>query len=311
MSIVYNIVNLTKVYKHSNHKANDALSFSIKEGEIFGLLGPNGAGKSTLVQQITALLQPTSGNIFLYGRNILERPGFIANYVALQPQHPGALKDLTLEEALLLTARLRNVDTAKARHMINDLVDEFEMHTWRKTIIRRLSGGQAQLLNLALAFIGDRPIQIFDEPTNHLDPTNRRRVWQKLLALNRQGITIIIVTHNVLEAEKVFQRVGIINHGRLLALGTPGELKAGIDQSIRLELLLKEDAVGCDGILATFERAQSVTSQQWILFCQREQINSMVDHIISSVGLEHLDDIRIVTPSLEDVYLQLGGKIYA
>jgi len=314
MTIVYNIEHLTKVYRGSTKKANDQLTLSIREGEIFGLLGPNGAGKSTLVNQIAGITRPTSGSIRLFGKDVVKRPEVIPEYVALQAQHLFALRDLYPQEALLSTAQLRNVPQAKARKQTQTLMEELEMEPLRKKLIRNLSGGQRKLVSLALAFIGDRPVQIFDEPTNELDPVVRRRVWDKLLHLHRQGKTIIVVTHNVLEAERVIERVGIINHGQLLAVGSIGELKARIDQRIRLEILLKADSPvlsqGTDywHILQSLGETCGLTQQHWVILCKRNKVQNAIYRIFEHIGMENLDDIRILTPSLEDVYLQLGGE---
>jgi ABC-type multidrug transport system ATPase subunit len=310
MAIVYHIEHLTKIYRGSAKKANNRLTLSIQEGEIFGLLGPNGAGKSTLVNQIAGITRPTSGSIQLFGIDVVKNPGVIAEYVALQPQHVYALWDSYPQEALLYTALLRHIPETLARKQTQALMEELELEPLRKKLLRQLSGGQQKLVSLALAFIGDRPVQIFDEPTNELDPVVRRRVWDKLLALHRQGKTIIIVTHNVLEAERVVERVGIINHGQLLALGSVGDLKARIDQRIRLELLLKGDLQGksYQNILKSLGEARALTGQHWVVLCPRARTQNTINQIFEHIGVENLDDFRILTPSLEDVYLQLGGE---
>jgi ABC-type multidrug transport system ATPase subunit len=310
MAIVYHIEQLTKVYRGSARKANDQLTLSIQEGEIFGLLGPNGAGKSTLVNQIAGITRPTSGGIQLFGIDVVKNPEVIPEYVALQPQHVHALWDLYPQEALLYTAQLRHVSETLARKQTQALMEELELEPLRKKLIGRLSGGQQKLVSLALAFIGDRPIQIFDEPTNELDPVVRRRVWDKLLCLHRQGKTIILVTHNVLEAERVIERVGIINHGQLLALGSVGDLKARIDQRIRLELLLKTESQGTSRhhILKSLGETRALTEQHWVILCPRTRTQHTINQIFEHIGMENLDDFRILTPSLEDVYLQLGGE---
>ncbi len=309
MTIVYHIEQLTKVYRGSAKKANDRLTLSIQEGEIFGLLGPNGSGKSTLVNQIAGITRPTSGSIQLFGIDVVKDPEAIPEYVALQPQHVYSLWDLYPQEALLYTARLRHISEPLARKQTQALMEELELEPLRKKLIGRLSGGQQKLVSLALAFIGDRPVQIFDEPTNELDPVVRRRVWDKLLRLHQQGKTIIIVTHNVLEAERVIERVGIINHGQLLALGSVGDLKARIDQRIRLELLLKTDLLGTSRhhILKSLGETRALTEQHWVILCPRARTQSTINQIFEQIGMENLDDFRILTPSLEDVYLQLGG----
>jgi ABC-type multidrug transport system ATPase subunit len=310
MAIVYHIEHLTKVYRGSAKKANNRLTLSIQEGEIFGLLGPNGAGKSTLVNQIAGITRPTTGSIELFGIDVVKDPEAIPEYVALQPQHVYALFDLRPEEALLYTARLRHIPETLARKQAQALMEELGLEPLRKKLLRHLSGGQQKLVSLALAFIGDRPVQIFDEPTNELDPVVRRRIWDKLLGLHRQGKTIIIVTHNVLEAERVVQRVGIINHGQLLALGSVGDLKARIDQRVRLELLLKTEpqGTGYQNLLKSLGETRALTQQHWVVLCPRDRTHNTIDQIFEHIGMENLDDFRILTPSLEDVYLQLGGE---
>jgi len=305
MNIAYQIENLTKIYKKTGKKANDGLSLHIHEGEIFGLLGPNGAGKSTLVNQIAGLLRPTSGLVRLFGIDVTKRPDVIPEYVAVQPQAAMTLRDLYPEEALQYTAQLRGVPTSIARRQTQELMDELDLNSLRKRSIHRLSGGQQQLVSLAVTFVGDRPVQIFDEPTNNLDPQVRRKVWDKLLQLNQRGITIIVVTHNVLEAEQVLHRVGIINHGRLLSIGTLGELKAKVDQQIRLDLSFKSDPALFKS-LESLGEVQVIAPRHWTILCHHDTVQQAINQIFQ-VGLQHLDDFRILTPSLEDVYLQLGG----
>jgi ABC-type multidrug transport system ATPase subunit len=307
MAFAYSISNLTKIYKGSSSKANDQVTLDIQQGEIFGLLGPNGAGKSTLINQLTGLVYPTSGSIQLFGVDVIKQPHIIPQYVALQPQHMLALRDLYADEALQYTGQLRGYTSAEAHQQTTTLMEELGLGHFRRTLIHRLSGGQAKLLNLALAFMGNRPIQIFDEPTNDLDPVVRKQVWEKLFLLHREGTTIILVTHNVMEAERVIQRVGIINHGQLLAVGAIGELKARVDQRIRLELVLKPEYTAYREQLASLGEVRSLSEQHWIVLCHRETTRETIDHILSQIGLDKLDDFRILTPSLEDVYLQLGG----
>lgn len=307
MAVVYQLRNVTKTYKGSDRKANDDLTFDIREGEIFGLLGPNGAGKSTLVNQIAGQLSPSSGSIHLYGMDVVKNPDVAPEYIALQPQYSSALWDLYPEEAIAYTGRFRGLSGPEANRQTNALMEELDLDPLRKKQMRRLSGGQRKLVHLAIALIANRPVQIFDEPTNELDPMVRKRVWEKLLGMNRQGTTIILVTHNVLEAERVIQRVGIINHGRLMALGTPGELKGRVDQRVRLELMFKAEANGHGALLQGLGEATELSRQHWTVLCHRDSTRGAIDQVLARIGLDRLDDFRILTPSLEDVYLQLGG----
>lgn len=309
MAVVCCIRNLTKLYKTSRYKANDNLSFDIQQGEIFGLLGPNGAGKSTLVNQVAGLVRPTSGSISLFGLDIVKNPHIVSQYIALQPQRSVALANLYPEEAIYHTGMFRGMRSAEARKQTELLMEELHLQRLRKRRILNLSGGEQKLVTLAVAFIGDCPIQIFDEPTNDLDPLIRRVVWDKLLYQNRQGTTIILVTHSVLEAERVIQRVGIINEGRLMALGTPGELKAHVDQRVRLDLLFKAETNMEDyaALLQEMGEARPLTQFHWAVLCHRDVTQQAINRLLTEIGLDRMDDFRILTPSLEDVYLQLGG----
>lgn len=307
MSLIFQVEALTKIYPKAKRPANDRLSFTIQQGEVFGLLGPNGAGKSTLVGQLAGLVRPTSGSIRLFDIDVLQHPEVVAEYVSIQPQNSIALWDLTAQESIYQTGRMRGMSQAAARRQTDELIEELGMGHFANRPIRRLSGGQRRLVLLGVAFIGDRPIQIFDEPTNDLDPEARRRVWDRLTRLSRTGTTIILVTHNVLEAEQVIGRVGIVNEGRLLALGTPGELKARIDQRIRLDLSPKGAPESVAPLLEELGEAVQRPGGRWTVYCDRAQTRATIDTLLARLTIDGLDDFRILTPSLEDVYLELSG----
>jgi ABC-type multidrug transport system ATPase subunit len=240
--------------------------------------------------------------------DVVRQPQVIPQYVAVQPQQGWALQDLYAEEALLYTAQLRGCTKQEAQKQTRVLMEEFKLGQFGKKVLRNLSGGQRRLVYLALAFVGDRPIQIFDEPTNDLDPAVRLQVWEKLLHLHREGKTIIVVTHNVLEAERVIQRVGIINHGQLLAVGTIDELKAQLEQNIKLEVVLRADYAEYRNLLATLGEVRALAQQRYVVLCNPSTTRVTIDRILALIGLDKLNDFRIQTPSLEDVYLHFGGK---
>jgi ABC-2 type transport system ATP-binding protein len=306
---VYTVRDLVKTYKAGKVRANDGLSFEILPGEIFGLLGPNGAGKTTLVGQLTGLLRPDSGTLLLYGHDISRDSRFTTEVVAVLAQTRLPLHDLTVEEALTITGHLRGLSRRDARRDAQVLMERFDLGTIRGKRLGKLSGGQLRLAAFATAMIGERLVLVLDEPTNELDPANRRLVWDYLLELKRlEGRTIILVTHNVLEAERVIERVGIINHGRIIALGTPGELKAKVDQRIHLELVLSPGYEDRAAIIETLGEAVQVTGQQWVVWISRDEAPQVIDRVLRDVGLDCLDDFRILTPTLEDVYLRLSNE---
>ena len=308
MASVYEIRELRKVYARGDVVANDAITLEIRTGEIFGILGPNGAGKTTLVRQLVGLAKPTSGSIRLFGVEITRNAASIPRLVAYLPQSPIALFDLTVREALIYTARLRGMPAASSAAAADALIAEFDLQSASGTLLEHLSGGQVRLVGIGTALIGDLAVLVLDEPTNDLDPLNRRRVWNRLLQLKRErGTTVVLVTHNVAEAERVLDRVAIIDHGRIIALGTPAALKRQVDERVRLELTFKPEAADGQVHLAKLGEAQATGERRWVVLVERDRAGSAVAEALRSIDLTTLDDFRIVTTSLEDVYLKLGG----
>lgn len=312
-SAVYQIENLSKLYPKTSRPANDNISLRIEPGEVFGLLGSNGAGKSTLIRQMVNLTAPSSGRVLLFGQDIARKPELIAKCVAYMPQKPQALLDLTPEEAIYFTGHMRGMKRLDAKREAARLVDEWGLGEVRKKPVRQLSGGQHRLVGLAITLVADLPVLILDEPTNELDPAYRRQVWERLINFNKQGDkTIILVTHNVQEAERVIGRVAIMSKGRVVGLGRVGELKEQIDRSVRLELFVKpESAAEVEEVLAGVERATEVRPQHWSIMINREGAEEVIHYILSRVRLERLEDFRVHTATLEDVYMALTGEVIA
>lgn len=309
--LVCSVRELTKRYTKGNVLANDCLSFDLHQGDIFGLLGPNGAGKTTLVRQLMGLVKPTSGSIQLFGRDVVQDPEGVPKMVSYMTQRPTALADLTVKEALTVTGRLRGLTSPEAKKQADQLIEEFELEKIASRVLGKLSGGQQRITGFCLALVSNRPMLVLDEPTNDLDPVYRKLVWDKLGEVNRsRGTTIILVTHNVTEAEGVLKRVGIINQGRITALGSVGELKGQVDQLVRLELLFKNEIaqeLQSQLLGKAALPVRELAGNRWLALVPKEQATEDIHRVLTAVGLERLDDFRILMPTLEDVYLQLGG----
>ena len=311
---VYRIENLNKVYGKGRilrtaRPANQDINLDIQPGEIFGLLGSNGAGKSTLIRQMVNLVAPTSGRISLMGQDIARHPEAVTRYVAYMPQKPHALLDLTAEEAIYYTGHMRGLSRPDARQEAARLVEEWGLGDVRKKAVRHLSGGQHRLVSLAATLTGNLPVLILDEPTNELDPAFRKQVWEQLVQVNkRQGTTIILVTHNVQEAERVIQRVAVMSQARIVGLGRVSELKAQLEQEVNLELFLRPEAAeAAEQTLETMPGAQRLQPFQWKVTVERVGGEEAIHRILSLVKLERLEDFRVHTASLEDVYMKLTG----
>lgn len=297
---------LVKQYRANALPANDGIYLNIYPGEIFGLLGPNGAGKTTLVRQVAGLTRPTSGRIELFGVDLVQEPERASEWVALQPQGLALPIQARPRELMELTGQLRGLTTWDARQATNQLLKTFGLTPHESVPFQRLSGGLRRLVSIATALIGDRPVLIFDEPTNDLDPEIRRVVWDRIRYAAQQGKAVILVTHNVIEAEQALDRVAIMQKGRVLALGTPGELKAGVERQVRFELLFRTEAeerieevlAGCTDVIHAGAKRFTVT-------VERERVEETVARFASHLDL--LDDFRMVTPNLEDVYFRVSG----
>ncbi len=295
--IIFDIQNLTKIYPGQTYPANKNISLQIRQGEIFGLLGDNGAGKTTLVKQMANLLTPTSGEIWVMERPLMADPYFVPLHVGYMAQDGLAFNSLTVAETLYFTAHLRGLNRGDARCERDRLIDLWQLGDLRRRVPGKLSGGQKRLLQLAAAMAGSPPILILDEPTNHLDPQRRQQVWQILRRLNReQGTTIIFITHDAIEAEKIIQRVGIMHGGALVALGKPSELKRQVDNKLRLELLFPPDDPPC---LPDSCEPRLLDEGRWLVYLAKEEVTA----VLNSLNLHRLDDFRLHSATLEDLYL--------
>jgi ABC-type multidrug transport system ATPase subunit len=309
-SPVYKIEGLTKIYKNGNVLANDNLSLEVNPGEIFGIFGPNGAGKTTLVRQMAGLIKPTSGSILLNGIDVVKNPKAIPYSVAYYAQAPWILWSLKVWETIYFTGIFRGLSKKQAAEETERLLHDLGLNDIRSRLMERISGGQSRLLGIAAALIGLRPVLILDEPTNELDPMNRVKIWDLLAGLCRKKrVTIILVTHNVLEAEQVVDRVMIIDKGKIIAHGTPGELKAKVDDRVRIEIKFKPGTpAGQLEVIRSFEHSSQLNNGKWQVFIPKPQVASVYNRLLEKIDIDNLDDFRLMTTTLEDVYIRMGGS---
>ena len=306
--LIYDIRHLTHIYPGQTTPANDDVSLQITQGEIFGLLGDNGAGKSTLVKQMVNLLAPTAGEIAFMARPFpFPDPTAISMNVGYMPQDGLAFNSLTVAETLYFTAHLRGLSRRDARRECERLIELWQLGPLRNRIPGKLSGGQRRLLQIAATMAGQPPVLILDEPTNHLDPQRRQQVWQVLRQMNRDnGTTIIFITHDAIEAEKIIQRVGIMRAGALVALGKPSELKRQVDNQLRLELFFSPQSLPP---LPANLRRHELDAGRWLVYLRKEEATA----VLQTLDLTQLDDFRLHSATLEDLYLHYvngeGGDV--
>ncbi|MFF4310187.1 ABC transporter ATP-binding protein [Streptomyces sp. NPDC001507] len=289
-------------------RATDGVELDVRRGEVFGLLGPNGAGKSTLVRQLTGLLRPDAGSVEILGHDIVRHPERAARILAYLGQESSALDELTVSLAAETTGRLRGLDVREARRERDAVLEELGLTPIAGRALKKLSGGQRRLACFAAALVGERPLLVLDEPTTGMDPVARRAVWA---AVDRrraeQGATVVLVTHNVIEAETVLDRVAVLDQGRVIACDTPAGLKERVAGEVRVELVWRERApLEVPEVAALRERAVE-SGRRWTLRLVPEEARAVVATVTGGAAFAALDDFTLATPSLEDVYLALGG----
>jgi len=287
--------------------ANDGIDLTVGQGEVFGLLGPNGAGKSTLVRQLVGVLRPDAGQVTLLGHDITATPAAAARLVAYLAQDETALHELPVGVAIETTGRLRGLSRRAAGAARDGLLEELDLTAVATRPLSTLSGGQRRLAQVATALVGERPLLVLDEPTTGLDPVARRAVWDAL-ARRRATATVLLVTHNVLEAETVLDRVAVLDRGRVIASDTPGRLKAGLGDDVRLDLVWRGEPPAGDPTVEALRADAVVSGRRWSLRMPPEQARAAFGQLTSGPAFAALDDFTLATPSLEDVYLALGGR---
>lgn len=293
----------------SEVRATDDVRLDIRRGEIFGLLGPNGAGKSTFVRQLTGLMRPDRGSVSILGHDIVRHPERAARILAYLGQESSALDELTVSLAAETTGRLRGLGLRQARQERDAVLDELGLAPIASRPLKKLSGGQRRLACFAATLVGERPLLVLDEPTTGMDPVARRAVWA---AVDRRraerGTTVLLVTHNVIEAETVLDRVAVLDRGRVIACDTPAGLKERVAGEVRVELVWRERAPLEVPEVAALRTRATESGRRWSLRMAPEEARAAVATVTGGAAFAALDDFTLATPSLEDVYLVLGGS---
>src|SRR3989449_7901620 len=217
--------------------AVDGISFSVEHGEIFALLGPNGAGKSTLIRMLTTLLPATSGTATICGHDVVKEADAVRRLIGVIPQAMTSDMELSVEENLLIYAKLYGVPRERRKRLMTDLIEAVELTKWKDKQVKFLSGGMRRRVEIARGLVHEPRVFFLDEPTTGLDPVSRVHVWEMLSKVKQQrDLTVLITTHYMDEADKLCDRVAIVDHGELKALDSPLKLKASIAGKNALEV---------------------------------------------------------------------------
>jgi ABC-2 type transport system ATP-binding protein len=293
------------------------ISFAVEAGETFGLLGPNGAGKSTTLGCITSLVRPTSGRIVVDGVDAQREPQKVKRLIAVVPQTRNLDRDLSVREVLTYHGRYFGLPAAEREARANRLLAEMQLTDKAGAKPLTLSGGLQQRAMIARALMHDPRVLLLDEPTTGLDPQARRALWDTLRGLQQRGLTIILTTHYMEEADRLCQRLAIIDHGTILTIDTPAALKRSLPGGHILDVWVRSGTPVAPRLekLPGVLRMEMVESASEADGLERLRLfvdtgNGLLDRVLGAVreGGGDLDHVSLTQPSLEDVYIHLTGK---
>jgi ABC-2 type transport system ATP-binding protein len=316
------VESLTKTYPGTRKappvEAVRGVSFSVEPGEFIGLLGPNGAGKSTTLGCISTLVRPTSGRIVVDGAEVGKDPSGVKRRLAVVPQMRNLDRELTVRELLVFHGRYFGLEAAEREARATRLLDELQVADKANSKPATLSGGQQQRVMIARALMHDPKVVLLDEPTTGLDPQARRLLWETLKRLHERGLTFILTTHYMEEADRLCERVAIVDHGKILTLDTPGALKKSLPGAQVLDRWMRarqplaprlREVKGVLNIEAVEASGGDVDGLERLrLFVEPGE--GLLDRVLVVVrdGGADLQHVSLAQPSLEDVYIHLTGR---
>ena len=312
MSDIIKVENLVEVYSDGT-KAVDDISFSVQEGEFFGFLGPNGAGKSTTIKILTTLLRKTSGTVTVAGYDLEKQAADIRKIIGVQSQETTVDGDLTGRENIALQGHFHQMNGDEIKKRVNELLSLVGLEEAADRRGRNYSGGMKKRLDLATALVHKPKILFLDEPTTGLDPQSRAAIWTYLEKLNKEeGITIFLTTQYLEEADKLCKRLSIIDSGKIVASGSPIELKREIGaDSIRISLeSCQKDSPNAKDLIKTMTGVTEIIDSEECLTVYAKNAGLLIADIVRALDSS---DIRIASvtfssPSLDDVFMKHTGR---
>ena len=309
MPTAIEVHNLRKTFK-GGVRALEDVSFQVEAGTVFGLLGPNGAGKTTIVRILTTILPPDSGLAMIMGIDVTKSPQLARERLGLAGQAAAVDERLTGEENLFMIGRLNHLSKQVARTRSSELLHDFGLEHAAKRILSTYSGGMRRRLDLAAALVAQPPILFLDEPTTGLDPKSRNDLWEIIEKLLADGTTVLLTTQYLEEADRLATRIAVVDHGRVIAEGTPDELKASFGATV-LELSFQDE-----GTAAKAQRTLGALASAPIQQLENRLELPVADGAATTVlVLERLLDeqinptkLTLREPSLDDVFLALTDQ---
>ena len=310
MANILEVNNLVKNY--GDFQAVKGISFSIKEGEIFSLLGPNGAGKTTTISMLSTLYAPTSGDATIAGHSVTKNPMAVRNAIGVVPQDLALYEDLTARENLTFWGQMYGLSGTALKNRVEEVLGQIGLVDKAKDRVKTYSGGMKRRVNIGVGLLHKPKLLFMDEPTVGIDPQSRRAILDTVKDLNKQGMTVLYTTHYMEEAEELSNRVGIIDHGELIAIGTQKELTRQVGETETLVLHIGENE-DPETLVASFKgikgilEANAINHEISVITHSAADVMAPVVSKANERGIKiHSIDIR--EPNLEAVFLHLTGR---
>jgi len=310
MAALVTAQGLRKRYGSDGPEAVQGIDFEVREGEIFGLLGPNGAGKTTTIGTITTRVRPTAGSVTVAGHDVRRNPVGVKRALAVVPQLPNLDRALTPLENLTFHAAYFGMPRRERKQRALELLDAFGLGDVATRKVNFYSGGMAQRLMIARALMHEPRLLILDEPTTGLDPQSRLYLWEQMTALRERGVTLMLTTHDMVEADRLCDRIAIVDHGKIIALDTPRGLRRLLPAEAGLELTLEggEDPSERFRALPWVQRVSATAaSERWDVRLYGEPPDSGRD-ALAAAGERGVIAFKRIEGTLEDVFVHLTGR---
>jgi ABC-2 type transport system ATP-binding protein len=299
------------VKKFGDFAAVNGITFQVEAGEIFGLLGPNGAGKSTLIRMMTTLLTPTSGSAVINGCDVVTQADGVRRSIGVIPQAMTSDLELSVEENLLIFAKLYGVPRDRRSRLIRDLIAAVELTEWADKQVKHLSGGMRRRVEIARGLVHEPRIFFLDEPTTGLDPVSRVAVWEMLQRIKAvRDLTILITTHYMDEADRLCDRIAIVDHGELKALDSPLKLKASIPGRNILDVAFSFTPPGWREVLERLPDVERVTGDDNVfrVFSHNGPATTMALMEAASRAGVSISSLSVQSTTLDDVFVHYTGR---
>jgi len=304
------VSNLTKYY--GKLLAVDQISFEVKDKELFGLLGPNGAGKTTTIRMICGMLRPTGGTVVVAGFDVSKRPEEVKRRIGLVPDISNLFGELSAKVNLEFMGKLYGLDKRIRRERIDQVLELFQLKERQNDLVKYYSKGMHRRLTIAAALIHQPEILVMDEPTSGLDAQTARLVREIIIDLNKEGRTVLLTTHQIEEADRLCQRVGIIDRGHLIALNTPEELKNNTEgmRALEIKVLNGVDQQRWLPIISEAEGIDKVFLAEGKIRVLSKDLAQAIPTVVNLIDKQggKIESISVAQPTLEDAFINLTGK---